>query len=230
LGTAYIDGKVVGSFTAEQGDSGDVELGSVDVGVFEPLNVFGFVYIHTVLVGTYTLGAGGVGVGPSDLIYLEKLYEVRVYLYGSSDYWNYTRYGLKDAVWQEADPWVSIPIPGGTPVRQDLSTRYIENGVLRCYDDNIVNTLFRGTDVQAAAGNQYLISPSSIDRNYSADKVVFVYKGTKVDVPTAAETEVTVWYTFTNFRVEPARFTIDENNRSVWEIGFNADDVQRTEI
>jgi hypothetical protein len=167
----------------------------------------------------------GVGVAPTDLIYLSKLYEIRVYIGGGAN-WNYTRYGLKDVTWMPDNPWVRIPIPGGAPRRQHLGSRSIENGVLRCLDDKAFYSLFMATDVRSDAGNQYLIGSTS----YAASKVVFVYKGNKKEVSTGNESEVTVWYTFTNFRAEAPRSMLDENNEQVWEIGFNADSVERTEI
>jgi hypothetical protein len=155
---------------------------------------------------------------------LEKLYEVRVYEVGGGN-WNYTRFGLKDAVWKEDNPWITIPIPGGIPVRQHIGSRSVEDGVLRCYDDKAVYVLFRHTDVRSDAGDQYLLAATS----YAATKVVLVYKGTNVVVSSGIESEDTVYYTFTNFRVENARSVIDENNQHCWEISFNADSVERSE-
>jgi len=163
-------------------------------------------------------------VGPTDLIYLEKLYEIRVHIGGGAN-WNYTRFGLKDAVWKEDNPWNQIPIPGGTPVRQHIGSRSIEDGVLRCYDDKAVYSLFRNTDVNPVSGNQYLIA----DTSYAATKVVLVYKGTNVVVASGVESEDTVYYTFTNFRIEDAKSVIDENNQHCWEISFDADSVEKTE-
>jgi hypothetical protein len=227
LGTVYIGGVAIGTFPAVAGTSGNVYLGIVQVGDFEPLEPVGNVYLDIVLIGTYSLTGGpalGYGIGPTDLIYLEKLYEIRVHIVGGGN-WNYSRFAFKDASWREDNPWNSIPIPGGTPVRQHIGSRSIEDGVLRCYDDKVVYNLFRNTDVRSDAGNQYLLAPTS----YAATKVVFVYKGTNKVVSTGVESEDTVLYTFTNFRVENARSVLDENNQHCWEISFNADSVERSE-
>jgi len=228
MGTVYLDSTVVGTFSPDtEGTSGDVYLDSDDKGDFT-LAASGYVYLDLTIIGYYTAVAEeeeeGVGVGPTNLIYLEKLYEIRVYVSGGIN-WNYTRFGLLDAEWVETNPWIKIPIPGGTPLRPHMFPRTAESGVLRCRDDKAVYTLFRSTDVQSLSGNQYLIASTS----YAAVKVVLVFKGTNVTVATGVEAEDTVRYTFTNFRIEDARSGIDENNEHVWEIHFNADSVERSE-
>jgi hypothetical protein len=165
----------------------------------------------------------GVGVGPTTLTYLSKLYEIRVYIGGGVN-WNYTRFGLKDALWSESNPWVTVPIPGGKPRRAHMSERVVEGGTLRCVDTKAVSDLFRNMDVRSEAGTQPLIGSPS----YAATKVEFIYKGTEVDVASGNESEKTITYSFVNFRVEVPKSSIDEKGNHIWEIGFNADNV--TEI
>jgi len=229
LGTVYVGSVIVGSFLPDvEGTSGSIYLDGVLVGSFTPLTATGFVYVHLVTVGTYTLAGGGggagVGVGPTDLIYLEKLYEIRVHIGGGAN-WNYTRFGLKDGLWIEDDPWVEISILQGTPKNQHMEIRTVRDGRIICLDDKAVYTLFRNTDVSPVSGNQYLLA----DTSYAATKVVFVYKGTRVIVATGNESEYTVYYTFTNFRVGKARSNIDMENQHYWEISFKADSVERSE-
>jgi len=163
------------------------------------------------------------GTDAANRIYLTQLYELRVYVSGGSN-WNFTRRGLIDAWFQQGNPWVKLDVPGGTPIYQKLGSR-AGTGVLQVSDDKQLDVLFRNTDVLSDAGNQYLIGSTS----YKATKDVFVYKGTNITVSTEASAEDEVHYTFTNFRAEEARHTLDENHQTIWMIPFNFDSVARTE-
>jgi hypothetical protein len=84
--------------------------------------------------------------------------------------------GVKNAVWNDSDPWVSIPIPDGDMIKQHLKPNEIE-GTVTCYDVATIWTAFYGgaspiVDEDtgektkfSTSGDEFVITLKDIDGN-----------------------------------------------------------------
>lgn len=123
--------------------------------------------------------------------------------------------------WDELDPWIKLPIPGGANTVYQLIGNPDIQGTLGFHDYGAIVNLFYQQDVQVEAGNQYAVTATS--RNIIEYCHISVAH-TKIE-DTVQEAKIS-HFSFTNMRIGLIQKTF--TRETPWVVHFYANSVEQT--